>query len=47
MFNNNAKNTAIFIIKFRLEQKKTKTGTVQKPVATVVLENDNSHLSKE
>ena len=33
LFNNNARNTALFVIKFRLEEKKTKTGLIMKPVA--------------
>lgn len=47
MFNNGAKNTAIFIVKIQLKKKKSKTGTVVKPSVQIVLENDNSHLSKQ
>ncbi|CDW81697.1 phosphoglycerate mutase family protein [Stylonychia lemnae] len=44
IFNNNAKNTAIYVIKFKQELKKTSKGTILKVIPQVIVENDNRHL---
>ena len=45
LYNNSAKNTAIFVIKFEHKEVKTKTGVNLKIVPTILVENDNSHLN--
>ena len=47
IYNNNAKNTSVSIIKFKKKMVKTKQGNKEKLSAVVTLENDNSHLTKK
>ena len=47
LYNNSAKNTSVYIIRFDIKEVKTKTGVNTKLAATVLLENDNSHLKPQ
>ena len=47
IFNNNAKNTAIYVIKFKKETKRTSKGVSTKIIPQVIVENDNSHLKNK